>query len=137
MKDKKEVIYAMAFSRQKALEKLDDLSLPVSEHIFKLLILSKHQSVPHWKQELKNWRKALSRYNVSKAKSPNYNKVTLKKYLYQDPLGTTADRELLHQIIKTDYDINFKLPANLEKKLENFVTIYIESILKNNDNWML
>ena len=131
-----EIVYSMAFTRQKALEKLDNLSLTISEHMFKLILLPKHQSVPHWKQELKSWRKALSRYNVAKTKTPNFNKSTLKKYLYQEPLSSYADRKLLHQIVKVDYNIEIKMPSNLEQKLEKTMALYIDSILNNNDNWL-
>jgi len=131
-----EIVYSMAFTRQKALEKLDNLSLTISEHMFKLILLPKHQSVPHWKQELKSWRKSLSRYNVAKTKNPNFNKPTLKKYLYQEPLSSYADRKLLHQIIKNDYDMDIKMPSNIEKILEKSMDLYIESILANNDAWL-
>lgn len=133
---KKEVVYSMAFTRQKALERLDNLSLIISEHMFKLILLPKHQSVPHWKQELKSWRKALSRYNVAKTKNPNFNKPTLKKYIYIEPLSSYADRKLLHQMVKADYDIDVKMPSNIEQKLEKITDLYIESILNNNDDWL-
>lgn len=131
-----EKIYAMAFSRQKALERLDSLSLPISEHLFKYVALPDHQSIFHWEKELKSWRKALSRYNVSNTKTPNYNKATLKKYIYEEPLGDTEDIRVLHKIIEEDYNIKIDMPANFPSRLKKVMDAFIESILKNEDIWL-
>jgi len=131
-----QIVYAMAFSRQKALERLDSLSLPISEHMYKLLALPKHQSAFHWKQELKGWRKALTRYNVSKTKSSNYNETTLKKYLYIEPLGLEIDLDLLKKIIEDEYDLKLKTPKSFHIKLEKVIDAFIKAVMTNNDDWL-
>lgn len=130
-----ETVYGMSFTRQKAMERLDNLALTVSEHIFKLCVMSKHESSKHWQQELSGWRKFLTRYNQSKMNKPNYNTVTLKKYLYLEPLGTEQDLEILKKIIEEDYKTKIKLDKNIHKKLETLIDAYIKSILQNNDSW--
>jgi ribosomal protein L29 len=132
-----EKVYAMSFTRQKALERLDALSLEISEHLFKLVLLPKHQSVPHWQHELKTWRRNLTRCNNSKAKKPNYNKATLKQYLFKEPLGTKADLDILKKILEDEYSLQIKTIPDLASKLEKKMDAYIDSILKNNDNWLL
>jgi len=130
-----ETVYALSFSRPKALERLDNLSLTISEHIFKVCVLPKHESANHWKNELVSWRKQLTRYNQSKMKSLNYNTVTLKKYLYLEPLGTDQDLAVLKKMVELDYSVSINLPNNIHKLLEKKIDLYIESVFENNDNW--
>ena len=134
-KKEKEIVYGMLFTRQKAMERLDNLALTISEHIFKLCVMPDHESILHWRQELSGWRKSLTRYNQSKMSRPNYNAATLKKYLYTEPLGTEQDVETLKKIVEEDYKNKIKLDKNIHKKLEKYVDSYITSILQNNDNW--
>lgn len=133
--DAMEIVYAMGFSQQKALENLDSLSLQISEHIFKICALPEHASINHWKNELKAWRRALTRYSVSKKKKPNFNKATLQKYLYNEPLGLDKDLSLLKKMVEDDYLITLSLPEDFRTKLEAKMCTYIESILENNDKW--
>jgi len=132
-----ETVYGMSFTRQKAMERLDNLALAISEHIFKLCVMPKHESTKHWQQELAGWRKSLTRYNQSKMKQPNYNAATLKKYLYSEPLGTEQDIETLKKIVEENYKKKVKLDKDINKKLEDFIDSYIKSILQNNDSWKL
>ena len=130
-----EVVYGMSFTRQKAMERLDNLALTVSEHIFKLCVLPEHESYYHWQQELAGWRKYLTRYNQSKMNKPNYNTATLKKYLYAEPLGTMQDLETLKKIVEDDYKHKIKLDKNTPKKLEKYIDAFIKSVLQNDDDW--
>lgn len=132
-----EIVYGMGFNQQKAFENLDSLSLQISEHIFKLCALPKYDSVNHWKHELKTWRRALTRYNVSKKKKPNYTKIVLKKFLYKEPLGLKEDINLLKKMVEDDYQVKLHLPPNFGRILEKKMDAYIDSILENNDDWLL
>lgn len=131
-----EKIYAMSFNRQKALEKLDELSLKISEHIFKICVLPKHESMHHWQMELKAWRRQLTKYNNSKMGKPNYNKPTLRKYLYEEPLGTNEDIAILKKMIEDDYGIKIKIPVYYKPMLIKYIETFSDSVLNNDDTWM-
>ena len=81
------------------------------------------------------WRRALSRYNSSKQPKPNYNKATLTKYLYEDPLGTDGDLSILKKMIETDYGVAVNLSTTFKNKLKDKMNAYIDSILNNDDDW--
>lgn len=51
----KTILFEMAYERKHALNKLDNLSHPISTHILKLIIFNNSPNFNHWLGELNSW----------------------------------------------------------------------------------
>ena len=125
-------IVAMSFGKSEAIKKLKNLSLPITEHLMKILVMPKSSYVPHWKTELKNWQNTLRRYNNGKTKSGiNYSMKSLMTHIWENPLSTTADQTTLLKILSdSGYAVPKTLSQNQINKLKKTVETYTAGVLK-------
>jgi hypothetical protein len=120
----KKVIVAMAYSRKDAMRKLEDLHMPITDHLLMVLVMPTSNSVEHWKTELKGWQKALKRYNKAKSRSGrNYSRGDLLKWLWECPFETPSDRaEALKRLREEGYNVPSDLDAeSLRKAVDQFI----------------
>ena len=86
-------VRAMAYSRKKAIETLNDLSDQISNHLFLVVHYPNHESYKHWLTELRGWNILLNRRHKGLKGRQNYDMKLLLQYLWEEPLGTEEDRK--------------------------------------------
>lgn len=128
---KNSMITAMAHSRKDAMSKLEALHLQISEHLMKVVAIPTSTCAPHWKVELKAWQKTLRLYNKAKSRSgENFSHKDLTKWLWECPLGTKVDRDLLLKILREE---GYGVPATLSKtntvQLKKLVEEFVQGVL--------
>lgn len=110
-------IIAMAFDKSEAIKKLKNLSLPITEHLVKLIVMPKSSNVSHWKSELKTWQNILRRYNKGKTKSGiNFSMKLLMLHLWENPLSQSSDQNIVLQILS---ESGYAVPKTLNQKQIN------------------
>lgn len=100
----------MAYERNRALEKVEDLMPQIVEHLLKILITENEVEINlnHWSSEIENWLKLINRFSRLK------NNTRLKYRDYVDNLWVHfSEKDILIDIssmsynyIFADYDMN-------------------------------
>jgi len=123
-------VIAMSFGKTEAIKKLKNLSLSITEHLMKILVMPKSSDADHWKTELKSWQTILRRYNNGKTKSGiNYTAKILMTHLWENPLSTSADQTTLLKILaESGYAVPKTLNQNQINKLKKAVEIFAAGV---------
>lgn len=121
-----------AYRRKKAISKIEDLQLPIKQHLTKIALFPYHQSIKHWEKEVVNWL-----YSISEMKIKGKGVLKEKQYfeiLYEEPWTPI---EAIKQGIKNQIEVNEDLKPcikNIEekaKKLEYEAKKFFKEISKD------
>lgn len=121
-------VTAMSFEKKDAIKKLNALSLQITEHLVRILVLP---NVSHWQAELKAWQNVLRRYNNGKNKSGiNYTTDLLMKHLWEEPLETAEDQNTVLKILaEAGYAVPPTFTPEQRNKLKKSVKKFISEVL--------
>lgn len=123
-----DAVYASAFHRGAAQQKLFDLQLPVAEHLFKVTHYPDHESYNGWVKELRAWSGQLRLLHKGKKGAKNYTYKTLWKALWQEPFGEPGDRiEIAAQLTDEGFPEVKIDAAKLKAQVEKFISDVLNS----------
>lgn len=81
-------LFEMAFHRKTVIEKIDNISMPLAEHMVKVLYFDyQYQARTHWFREINGYLSVVFRANVKNANPPRLPYETYFHLLWEGPFG--------------------------------------------------